>query len=88
VLDVMDDALATWLLPMVPVGDIWGIGRKTDAKLQKLGIYTAAGYCQSKIGRGGQGDTLSPISSFPRRGDEGDRQCEQTRNRPLAQQSS
>jgi DNA polymerase V len=42
VLDVMDDALATWLLPMVPVGDIWGIGRKTDAKLQKLGIYTAA----------------------------------------------
>jgi DNA polymerase V len=42
VLDVMDDALATWLLPMVPVGDIWGIGRKIDAKLQKLGIYTAA----------------------------------------------
>lgn len=42
VLDVMDDALADWLLPMVPVGDIWGIGRKTDAKLQKLGIYTAA----------------------------------------------
>jgi len=42
VLDVMDDALATWLLPMVPVGDIWGIGRKTDAKLQRLGIYTAA----------------------------------------------
>jgi len=26
----------------VPVGDIWGIGRKTNAKLQKLGIYTAA----------------------------------------------
>ncbi len=42
VLDVMDDALANWLLPMVPVGDIWGIGRKTDAKLRKLGIYTAA----------------------------------------------
>ena len=42
VLDVMDDALADWLLPMVPVGDIWGIGRKTDAKLQRLGIYTAA----------------------------------------------
>ncbi|AGI68275.1 UV inducable DNA polymerase [Octadecabacter antarcticus 307] len=42
VLDVMDDALSAWLLPKVPVGDIWGIGRKTDAKLQKLGIYTAA----------------------------------------------
>jgi DNA polymerase V len=42
VLDIMDDALATWLLPMVPVGEIWGIGRKTNAKLQKLGIHTAA----------------------------------------------
>ncbi len=42
VLDIMDDALATWLLPMVPVGDIWGVGHKTNAKLQKLGIHTAA----------------------------------------------
>jgi DNA polymerase V len=42
VLDIMDDALATWLLPMVPVGDIWGGGRKTNAKLQTLGIHTAA----------------------------------------------
>jgi DNA polymerase V len=42
VLDIMDDTLTDWLLPMVPVGDIWGIGRKTNAKLQKLGIYTAA----------------------------------------------
>lgn len=42
VLDMMDDTLADWLLPMVPVGKIWGIGRKTDAKLQKLGIGTAA----------------------------------------------
>lgn len=42
VLDMMDDRLTDWLLPMVPIGDIWGIGRKTNAKLQKLGIYTAA----------------------------------------------
>ena len=42
VLDMMDNALADWLLPMVPVGDIWGIGRKTEAKLKKLGIRTAA----------------------------------------------
>lgn len=42
VLDMMDDTLADWLLPMVPVGDIWGIGRKTDAKLRQLGIRTAS----------------------------------------------
>lgn len=42
VLDMMDERLTDWLLPMVPVGDIWGIGRKTTGKLQKLGIYTAA----------------------------------------------
>ena len=42
VLDMMDDTLANWLLPMVQVGDIWGVGRKTEAKLNKLGIRTAA----------------------------------------------
>ena len=42
VLDMMDDTLSNWLLPMVPVGDIWGIGRKTNMKLQKLNIHTAA----------------------------------------------
>ena len=42
VLDMMDDTLANWLLPMVPVGDIWGVGRKTEAKLKRLGIRTAA----------------------------------------------
>ena len=34
VMDMMDDTLTDWLLPMVPVGDIWGIGRKTNAKLK------------------------------------------------------
>ena len=42
VLDMMDEALADWLLPMVPVGDIWGIGHRTEAKLHGLGIRTAA----------------------------------------------
>ena len=42
VLDMMDDTLSDWLLPMVPVGDIWGVGQKTEAKLKKLGIGTAA----------------------------------------------
>lgn len=38
----MDETLANWLLPMVPVGDIWGIGRQTERKLHGLGIRTAA----------------------------------------------
>ena len=42
VLDLMDESIASWLLPMVPVGDIWGIGHRTEAKLCALGITTAA----------------------------------------------
>jgi DNA polymerase V len=42
VLDMMDPTLSSWLLPLVPVGDIWGIGRKTTAKLHELGVTTAA----------------------------------------------
>lgn len=42
VLDMTDPALADWLLPRVPVGDIWGIGRHTTQKLKGLGINTAA----------------------------------------------
>lgn len=42
VLDMMDDALADWLLPMVPVGDLWGVGRQTEKKLHGVGIRTAA----------------------------------------------
>lgn len=41
VLDMMDDTMADWLLPMVPVGDIWGIGRQTENKLHGIGIRTA-----------------------------------------------
>ncbi|WP_316016170.1 Y-family DNA polymerase [Roseobacter sp. HKCCA0434] len=42
VLDMMDEQIAGWLLPRVPVGNIWGIGSRTEAKLRKLGITTAA----------------------------------------------
>ncbi len=42
VLDMTDPSLSDWLLPLVPVGDIWGIGRKTQAKLQGIGINSAA----------------------------------------------
>lgn len=43
VLDMTDPTLADWLLPLVSVGDIWGVGRKTEAKLKGIGIATAAG---------------------------------------------
>ncbi|WP_386167874.1 DUF4113 domain-containing protein [Sulfitobacter pontiacus] len=39
---MMDESLASWLLPRVPVGDIWGVGRKTTDKLRALGVHTAA----------------------------------------------
>ena len=42
VLDMMDEELARWLLPRVPVGTIWGIGHRTEAKLKAIGIGTAA----------------------------------------------
>jgi len=42
VLDMMDETLTDIILPMVPVGDIWGVGRQTQAKLHGVGIYTAA----------------------------------------------
>ena len=41
VLDMMDESLANLILPMVPVGDIWGVGRQTQKKLQAVGIHTA-----------------------------------------------
>ena len=42
VLDMMDTRISDWLLPLVPVGDIWGVGRKTEAKLKGIGVTTAA----------------------------------------------
>jgi DNA polymerase V len=42
VLDMMDRSVADWVLPRVPVGDVWGVGGKTRAKLALLGIHTAA----------------------------------------------
>jgi len=42
VLDMMNETLADFVLPMVPVGDIWGVGRKTQKKLHDFGIHTAA----------------------------------------------
>jgi DNA polymerase V len=39
---VLDSLLKeAWLLARMPIGDVWGIGRKTAAKLDSLGIHTA-----------------------------------------------
>ena len=42
VCDAMDDRLMDWLLDRVPIGDLWGVGSRTEAKLHALGIGTAA----------------------------------------------
>jgi DNA polymerase V len=42
VFDLCDRALQNQILPTIAVGDIWGIGRRWAARLQKLGIHTAA----------------------------------------------
>ena len=40
VLDLSDPARREKLMKLVPVGEVWGIGSKTSAKLNKLGIMT------------------------------------------------
>jgi DNA polymerase V len=40
VLDLSDLIRREKLMKLVPVGEVWGIGSKTTAKLNKLGIYT------------------------------------------------
>jgi DNA polymerase V len=42
VLDLMDRTVTDWVLPRVPVGDVWGVGGRTCAKLAPLGVHTAA----------------------------------------------
>lgn len=42
VCDLRDDDLRDRVLRMVPVGEVWGVGRKTEEKLHLLGIKTAA----------------------------------------------
>ena len=40
VLDLSNPQRREKLMKLVPVGEVWGIGSKTTAKLNKLGIYT------------------------------------------------
>lgn len=42
VLDLADRSVTDWLLPRIPVGDVWGVGKRTCARLAPLGIHTAA----------------------------------------------
>ena len=40
VLDLSDSKRRDRLMPLVPVGEVWGIGRKISQRLHNLGIYT------------------------------------------------
>ncbi|MDB2439567.1 Y-family DNA polymerase [Hellea sp.] len=42
VCDLTDMSIREYLLPRVPVSDIWGVGRATTCKLQNAGVFTAA----------------------------------------------
>ena len=41
VADLRDEAVRTWVLDRFAVGDVWGVGGATAAKLAGLGIHTA-----------------------------------------------
>lgn len=41
VADLRDDAIRRFVLDRFPVGDVWGVGRATAAKLATLGVTTA-----------------------------------------------
>ena len=43
VCDLTDMSIRDYLLPRVSVSDIWGVGRATTRKLNKEGVFTAAG---------------------------------------------
>ena len=42
VMDMMDECVRSWCLDRVPIGDLWGIGKRTEAKLHEIGIGLAA----------------------------------------------
>ena len=45
VCDLLDDATCAKVLADFPVGDIWGVGRATEAKLRRMGVETAGDLC-------------------------------------------
>lgn len=42
VCDFMDDQVRTWCMDRIDVGEVWGVGTKTEAKLKAVGTNTAA----------------------------------------------
>lgn len=42
VCDFMDDAVARWCMDRIDVGEVWGVGSATHAKVRALGINTVA----------------------------------------------
>lgn len=44
VCDLSDEAVRQELFPHIPVGEIWGIGRRSAEKLENVGIHSAADF--------------------------------------------
>lgn len=42
VCDFMDEQVRAWCMDRIDVGEVWGVGSKTEAKLKSVGIMTAA----------------------------------------------
>ncbi|MEN3145280.1 Y-family DNA polymerase [Ochrobactrum sp. WV_118_8] len=42
VCDFMDDKVRAWCMDRIDVGEVWGVGSRTGAKLKAIGINTAA----------------------------------------------
>ncbi len=42
VCDFMDEQVRAWSMDRIDVGEVWGVGSKTEAKLKAIGINTAA----------------------------------------------
>lgn len=42
VCDFMDEQVRTWCMDRIDVGEVWGVGSKTEAKLKAIGIETVA----------------------------------------------
>lgn len=40
--DFMDDKVRAWCMERINVGEVWGVGSRTEAKLKTIGISTAA----------------------------------------------
>lgn len=42
VCDFTDEKIAKWCMDRIAVGEVWGVGRATEAKLMSIGVHTVA----------------------------------------------